>query len=383
MTPIDSDNREALRRLLDVPLVWRRLRRADSALGLLPRELLHAGPPFSGPPPEPVIKAACAALIFEGEADSEPSARTLLAAGHATLAPAQDRHLVTPLAAVVSRSMWLHEVGRPEAPAWSPLNEGAGPAQRFGILSAAVVERLGFVHGELAAALNRLGDLDLDLLGPARRGLAAGDELHARLSVPSAALAQALAARGLEETALAFFHDNQQSFLNPWMAACKAMMRAAASAGQGDLLVAAGGNGVEFGIQRAGHPGRWLSAPVEAPAGPALSAHLASARRLPAIGDSAVIDAIGLGASALDAAPEQAGLLTPAQVAESREAARRALLGDHPGLGRPLGLSAGRVAPGARPGVCLAALDADGEHGLVGRGLAFHPATLYTNRHRS
>ncbi len=74
---------------------------------LPPRVLLHAGPPFRGPPPAPVVNAAVQALLFESLAPDESAARELIARGEIQLRPAQDHGIVTPLAQVVSASMLL------------------------------------------------------------------------------------------------------------------------------------------------------------------------------------------------------------------------------------------------------------------------------------
>lgn len=360
---------------------WRDVVRAEEALGLTQYELLHAGPPLASPQDHcaPILNAACAALLFEGLARSAEQARQMILAGEVTLTPAQDRGVVTPLAAVVSSSMWLHrviDVDHPSTVAYAPLNEGGGPAQRFGVLTPTVIERLAWVHKTLGPALHALGTLDIGLCDLAHRSLAMGDELHARVGVGSALMAEQLSARGLAGDAQAFLDSNTQSFLNPWMAACKAMMIAAAKTRGGDLLVAAGGNGVTFGIQRCVSYGHWVSQPAETPQGPALSTETATIPRLPAIGDSAVIDAVGLGALALDAAPEQAALLDKERVARMR-AAEALLVVYHPGLERLIGLDAARVTRQLCPGVCLAALDRTGQYGLVARGLAYHPLALY------
>ncbi|MCC5812251.1 MAG: DUF1116 domain-containing protein [Ectothiorhodospiraceae bacterium] len=374
--------RNAARRLAEARLQWFATVQAREFLDLGPDELLHAGPPFHDivDIPAPILNAACAALMFEGRTDDPGRARAMLLAGDVGLRSAQDSGTVSPLAAVVSPSMWLHAVrdaGSGEALACAPLSEGTGPAQRFGLLSPEVVKRLVLVHGEIGPGMARVDVSSLDLFELAAEGLASGDELHARVGVGSELLAKRLQQLGLSGEAGAFMHANPQSFLNLWMAACRCMLSAAALERDGDLLVAAGGNGLEFGIQRSGSPGQWQTAPASPPVGPALAAEHANRPRLPAIGDSAVIDAVGFGALALDAAPAFAELLDPIVVDEIRQAASRLLVAPHARLRRHVGLDASRVSPGQLPGVCLAALDATGEVGIVGRGIALHPASLY------
>lgn len=361
---------------------WRRIVRAGDALGLAPDVLLHAGPPLKPRHAicQPLLNAACAALIFEGRADHPAQARELIQSGVVKLEPAQDRGLVTPLAAVVSTSMWLHEVvdaADDALIAYAPLNEGGGPALRFGLLNADVIERLHFVHGTLAPALDRGLREPIDLLEIAASGLAQGDELHGRTGVGSKLLAERLAGFGVDTQVHTFFASNPHGFLNPWMAACACMMGAARRYGRGRVLIAAGGNGEAFGMQLSDAPGLWISARAEVPAGPALSAELAVHTRLLAIGDSAVIDALGFGALALDVSPAHAQRMGGDWAHTMATVSSSLLLAAHPTLLRRIGLDASRVRTGTVPGVCLAALDAAGEHGVIGVGIALHPIELY------
>ncbi len=393
MTPSNKEaasandpGQEAARRMAQVRPHWRGLDTAAAFVGLEPDVLLHAGPPLRSPrqPCRPLLNAACAALLFEGRADDVAQARALIGDGEVELLPAQDRQVVTPLAAVVSASMYLHEVvdaADDGLVAYAPLNEGGGPAQRFGILSPAVVERLNYVHRELApvlvSVLAQAQDGEIDLLAIAARALAEGDELHARGGVGARLLADELARLGLPPQHQHFLETNPHAFLNPWMAACACMMAAARRYAAGKVLIAAGGNGEDFGIQCADRPGHWRAAPADIPHGPALSETLAATPRLPAIGDSAVIDAVGFGALALDAAPAHAERLGGDQAATMQAVADALLTAEHPLLHRRIGLDAARVTPVTLPGVCLAALDAAGEQGIVGTGIARHPARLY------
>ncbi|MEX0731811.1 MAG: DUF1116 domain-containing protein [Aquisalimonadaceae bacterium] len=380
----EASTLRAATRMADVRPIWHATGRADALLGLGRRQLLHAGPPVRTPSAltQPLLNAACAALLFEGEAADPAEARRLIVSGEVRLRPAQDLDVVTPLAAVVSPSMWLHAVADVEDAslvAYSPLNEGAGPAQRFGCLNAEVVERLAFVHRVIGPAIAAAKFAAVDLLELALQGLNRGDELHARVGVGSMLLAERLRGHGYSSEVTDFLAGNTHGFLNPWMAACRCMMAAAGRRQEGQLLIAAGGNGMDFGIQLASAPGQWLSAPAEVPEGPPMSPELASRPRLAAIGDSAVIDAVGFGALALDAAPEHAAILDPALVEAMNRVSETLLSVTHPVLNRPVGVNAARVTASTLPGVCLAALDAQGERGLIGLGLARHPSALYAN----
>lgn len=375
---------QAVERMLAAVPVWTETGTAAERIGLDRRTLLHAGPPFADPAEicPPILNAAAAALLFEGMAEGVEEARALVRNGAVALRPAQDMGVVTPLAAVVSRSMWLHVVedaGGSGVRAYSPLNEGGGPALRFGIVSGAVVERLRLLHGAVGPALAGIGPMELS--GIAREAMEQGDELHGRVGVASALLTDTLVSRlGGTGEVCAFLKEAGQFFLNPWMAACKAMMLAADGVPGAALVTAAGGNGVRFGLRLSGGTG-WASAPVAAPQGPDIASPGGAPRpRLPAIGDSAVIDAVGFGALALDAAPLLRAELGTAAETAIIAAADRLLCADHPVYGRRVGLDARAVLRGGPvPPVCLAALHAAGEDGIVGRGIAWHPPSCHAD----
>lgn len=370
----------AARRMAEVVPLWTGVGRAGELLGLERGALLHAGPAFRDPSAvcAPILNAAASALVFEGMAEDFDAARALVRSGAVALRPAQNDGVVTPLASVVSASTWLQVVEAPHTPgvrAYSPLNEGAGPALRFGLAGPAVVERLRLLRDVLGPALAAVLREPVELFPIARAALASGDDLHARTGAATAWLVDELRPRlaGHGEAA-AFLATAGQFFLNLWMAACKAMMAAGHGVPGAALVTAAGGNGVEFGLRLSGMEG-WATAPVGVPEGPDVGPRRP---RLPAIGDSAVVDALGFGALALDAAPELRADLGAAADALPADFGKRLLLIDHPALGRRVGLdSRAVVADGTAPPVCLGALDAAGEAGIVGRGIARHPMACH------
>jgi hypothetical protein len=99
------------------------------------------------------------------------------------------------------------------------------------------------------------------------------------------------------------------------------------------------------------------------------------ARPLPAIGDSAVLDACGFGAASLRFAPEMLAMLgESAPAVRFGPQAHDAFVGLHPLLPfEALKLGLDLDSPAARPGVILAMLDAEGRAGLIGRGVAPWP----------
>ena len=105
-------------------------------------------------------------------------------------------------------------------------------------------------------------------------------------------------------------------------------------------------------------------------------------RRLGAIGDSAVVEALGLGAMNILGSPEQMkalGAFAPADY-QSRIAALR--LGVHLDFNvatPPIGIMARTVAAyGAGPMVALGIIDRQGELGRIGGGISDPPQSMFT-----
>jgi hypothetical protein len=327
--------------------------------------LLHAGPPFHGDVPPPVMNSAVQAALFEQWAADDAAARELLLRGEIQLQPAQDHGIVTPLAQVVSASMLLVAVRQQDQVCHAPIIEGPTPALRFGCAAPECLERLRAIGVWLAstvAPLVRREPVAIDQL--IRVAVGAGEECHARTAAANEALVSAL--RGLPAEHAASLRASPAFVLPVFMAAAAAALRTRRSA-----LEAIGGNGVDFGVRRRGSAA-WRQLPAQAPRGVRFSgAH--SRTPLGAIGDSAVIDFCGLGGQALSAAPLLAAEWSEALPADALTR-RRELIDPDTGIVDPRRIEQG----GRAPLINLAILDRDGQAGLIGRGVYAPPAGLFS-----
>jgi hypothetical protein len=108
---------------------------------------------------------------------------------------------------------------------------------------------------------------------------------------------------------------------------------------------------------------------------------LPAERALPAIGDSAVVEALGLGAMALHLSPEQEKNFADFLPDDYRERASKLMCGEHPGfdgLRCPLGSSARAAAAlGRGPIIGLGILDIAGEKGRLGGGVYDMPVDVF------
>lgn len=382
---------DALAPLLAVRPVWAGIASAAQALGLQRHELLHAGPPLYDPrrPPRVLVSSIVMTCLHEGWAASEAEAEALIRDGVLRLSPAQDLGCVTPLAAVVSAGTPLfvvRDLAGGDRRLHAPVATVRGPDTRMGARDAGLLARLQHRDQVLVPALQALlaahGPVDLWPL--VAKGLAGGDDLHSRTTVANEALVQVLRrlpAAGDETTAvLGDVGANPLFFLTLWMAACALLLRAAEGGGLPGLVTRAGGNGETFAIALAGRPGHWTGCDATGLDGPRLPGKPAEAAVSGAIGDSAVIDLLGLGGQHLQHAPEPFSVFKPYLPAGAEIGVQRLLLAPHPGLpgAWPVGIDAARVvALQQAPLVVLAMIAADGAGGMLGRGVYRPPLALF------
>ena len=214
---------------------------------------------------------------------------------------------MVPLAAVLSPNMAVQVVVDAQSPdnaVFSPLNGGMTSAQRFGMSGRRILSHLRWINGNLAATLEIVADQEIPLIDIADAALEDGDDCHARTAAATKRLIRVIGPRLGGDTPERRFLDRSSGFfLNLWMAAVKCI----AAAGEGEessIITALGGNGVEVGLKLGGLGNRWFVAAAEPPSGGLMPGHRED-DRLGAIGDSALVDALGFGAMTSVSLPRQ------------------------------------------------------------------------------
>jgi hypothetical protein len=351
--------------------------------------LLHSGPPIEfARVCDPQRRALVAAAVFEGWAGDRAEAQRLLERGDIAIEPGNEHDHVGPMTGVCSPSMpvWVVADEHSGTRAYSTLNEGPGRTLWFGVGDDESIERLRFFRDALGPELARLLEHGgpVDVFGLAAQGVAMGDELHMRSQATGNLLIRdlspAIAAVGSEPCAR-FISGNHHFFLNLTMAAAKCASLAAAGAAGSSVVSLMSRNGVETGIQLAGLPGRWFTAPA-APVEDALlrDGHGPADAALD-IGDSAVIECVGLGGMALGAAPTVAAFFggdAAAAVARTELMAEicaaRSKRFTIAGRGTPVGIDARLVVElGLTPQITTGVLHASSGAGQIGAGVAHQP----------
>jgi Protein of unknown function (DUF1116) len=342
---IDRANAMALERLTGGAPFLVDCRPARDALELPDRTVLHSGPPLAWDRfSEPVRAAILGGIRYEGWAANDDAARAMVERGGVRLAPCHHHATAGPMAGVVTPSMPVFVV---ENRAYgtrghATINEGLGKVLRYGANDDSVLARLNWIATEagplLGAGLRALGGIDLRAL--MAQAVRMGDEMHQRNIAATALLARAMmpgiAAVGGRHHAVArlaeFLAGNDQFFLNVAMAAGKSMVEPASDIAGSTLVSVMARNGTEFGIRVAGCGERWFTAPVNMPRGlyfPGFGADDAN----PDMGDSAIVETIGLGALSMVAAPAVARFLGAGGTAEAAAMTsemREICAGEHP-----------------------------------------------------
>ena len=378
---MESPDTQAVRKILAVEPRLQRLELASRAIGLGSYELIHAGPPITDPAEvcRPILHSAITAVLFEGWTRSVEEAKELLRSGEIRFRAAQDVNCVVPLADVASPSMRLQGVRDGQRVCWSPLNGGMANVLRVGVLSDDVLAHLRWLNGPFAETFAQAITTPVPVLDLADQGLASGDDCHGRTAVATAALLATIGDRVAGDGGRAlreFLQRSPSFFLNIWMAASKLMLDAARAIDASTVITAAGGNGSEFGIQLASKPGEWFTVPATPPA--VAPGSLGGAQPLGAIGDSAVVDMLGLGAMTnlgQGAAPQ-----LPAFV-ERADGLSALLYERHPAMSRthPLMVTSARrvLDSGRMPIISLGVLDKDGLLGRLTGGYYRPPTEIF------
>ncbi|MBF6057873.1 YlbE family protein [Thiomicrorhabdus heinhorstiae] len=387
----DAANRLALDRIIACEPALVGIEPAQTALGLREGELGHAGPPFADDEilPATVLNALAGAAMIEGWAKTLHEAQGMIENREITLHSNHALGTVSPMAGVVRPSQPLMRVENRngEGVCYATFAESGRRALRFGVYDDQVAEQLAFleerVAPEIAACLPKEGLAVLPLVA---EGVRLGDDVHQRNIGGMYAFIKALP--NLDTEVRSWLLDNPQHFLNYAMASAKLCLDRARGIEGSSVVVAIARNGNMCGIQLAGTGEEWFCAPSGIPDGgfyPPFGLDDAQ----PDLGDSAIMEAFGLGGTAAHCSPQIAGLLNtpwPAAVNAGR-LQRSFFLEGHPlmnpvlagteGLG--LGLDARRVVnEGVGVRIHTGIAHRDGSTGWIGIGAVNAPLDCFS-----
>jgi hypothetical protein len=280
---------------------------------------------------------------------------------------------------------------------FAPISQGPGEVPWFGRETPAAIERLRFLRDvagpTLGEVFRRTGPIDIFAL--AAQGVQMGDDLHMRTQATTNLLIRNMLPHLVEVGGPApvemakFLSGNHLFFLTIAMAAAKSLTLWAEQVEDSSIVTTMSRNGTSYGIRLAGSDNWFItdSPPIQdalyySGYGPETSA--------PDIGDSAVLELVGLGGPAAAGSPAVAAFLG-GSMQDARAATEQMIeicgaessrfkLPTMDFHGTPVGVDARRVVElGITPKVNTGILHASAGIGQVGAGVATAPAKCFVD----
>lgn len=335
MKTIETANQDAFERMLAGDPVLIDVVPAREAIPSLQKHvILHSGPPISWERMcGPMRGAIMGVAVFEGWAADLETAAQMAGSGEFEFHPNHHFSAVGPMTGLTTASQPVMVVENTSFGnrSYCTINEGLGKVMRFGGNDEEVRNRLGWLRDVLGPAMGTaLRELNGIPLKPiVARGLTMGDEMHQRnvgcSGLTLRAIASAMAATAKDNAkladAMAFIASNDQFFLNIAMALGKAIMDPVRDIASSSIVTAMCRNGTDFGIRVSGTGDQWFTAPVEMPEGLYFPGY-SEADANPDMGDSTIVETIGLGGFAMAAAPAVAGFVGAGTASEAANITR-------------------------------------------------------------
>ncbi len=398
---IDQANAEVLRRLNEgVPLLVGIDRAGAVVEGMDDRTVLHCGPAIAWEQmPDPLQRSVRAAVVAEGWAADVDAAGRLVESGEVRLAPANEHRTVVPMATSIGPSAPVYVVQNEMGgtTAYSSINQGSGQVQWFGVDSDDAIARIRFVRDKvgpvLAEALASHGPVDVFAL--AAQGVPMGDDVHMRVQATTNLLLRDLLPYLVRATNAAtpyvatFLSGNHLMFLNVAMAAAKSLVEWAGEVRESSIVTTMARNGTTYGVRLAGGGDDWFLAPSPPIQDALYYPGFGPETSAPDIGDSAVLELVGLGGPAAANSPAVAGFLggRMSDAIAATRSMQRICAGESPrfrlpildNVGTPVGVDVRKVVElGITPAVNTGIIHATDGTGQVGAGVAWAPIECFT-----
>jgi hypothetical protein len=398
---IDAANAEVYRRLdRGVPVVA--VRPAAEVIPALDGErlILHSGPPIGyRDARDPLQRSLRAAVCAEGWAAGPGQADELLASGQVRTGSANHHQTVVPMATAMGprTPVWVVELAEAGLQAYAPLGQGSGDVAWFGKDSPGAIERLILLRDAagpvLADALAATGPLNV--LSFAAQAVAMGDDVHVRTQASTNLLLRTLLPALVRGThprrgeVADFLSANYLLFLSLAMAAARTLTLWAGQVEDSSIVTGMSRNGTGFAAWLAGPGSSWQYAPSPLVGDALYQPGRSEDDAAPDIGDSSVLELIGLGGACAAGSPAVAQLVggTMADAARLSEQldlvcvgrSTRFILPTWGQRGSPVGVDVRKVVElGITPKVTTGILHNSDGSGQVGAGVAMAPIEVFT-----
>ena len=406
---VDAANEETIARILAARPLWMDVQPAVEAIpGMEPNDLLHSGPPIDfGDMCDPQQRAVEAAAIFEGWVSGRSGLEARLKSGDIRLRPNYECGSVGAMCGVISPSMQVivTENATHGNRSWSTFNEGKGNVIWMGTYNAETIERLRWMRDVLAPALRaalRTRNEGIDIFKIIAEGVLMGDEVHARSAACTLLLLRQLVpmllAADLGKDVIArivnFIGQNNHSFLSLTLSACKVAADAAHGIPHSTVVTAMSRNGVDFALRVGGMKDAWFITPT-APMDEAIYySGYGPGDAAGDIGDSAIVETVGLGGMIIGAAPSISSFVggTMRHSRQAMATMRSICVGTNPAFApgsvdftpAPVGIDIRKVVRlGITPIVDTGVLHKKSGVGQIGTGIARAPMEAFVKALRA
>ena len=315
MTNLDSRinkaNREVARRIIASKCFWTDVKPAIKAVkGMTPNTIFHAGPPVTwNKMAGPLKGSIIAAILFEGLAKTSSEAIRLAKDGKVKFGSSLEHNAISCGCGATSASMPMFEITN------KPFRKTAYIALPeldllFGRYHKKTVDHLRWMKKVLGPTLKDAikdnGPLEIEPI--ISQALLMGDECHDRAIAATGLFERKIAPsivnvaeRRIAKEVLRNIGEIDLFFLWPIMAKAKATADAAHGVEYSTVMTTLSGNGVEMGIRLSGLGHEWYKAPSARFYVSKLFAGYSKAQSNPAVGDSVMVDMLGLGGGSMAA----------------------------------------------------------------------------------
>ena len=396
---IDKANTKAVQRILSAEALLVDIKPAIKAIPGFKEDLItHAGPPIEW---EKMVKpqriAITHLIVYEGLADTPEAAEKLIRNREVVIEPNQNYNSVSGMCGVTSASMPVfvveNRVHGNVAYDWqqTDVTSFGAPYER--------VQEIGFIQKVLApvmrATIKEAGGINLkELLA---KGLQMGDDLHGTHDACRCILMNwilpHIVKTDFPKDMLAQVGEYFTSREGRWycgnlmMGACKVMMDVARDMKYSTVVTAMARNGVEFGVRISGLGDSWFTGPAGVVRGYTFPGFKPEDATLD-IGDSAISETRGFGATATPASPVHAKLMGESfqdAIRHTKQMHEISLAEDPmfriPYLdfaGVPVGIDVRKVVEtGILPKINTGMAHKDGGHSIIGAGVASAPMECF------
>ena len=395
---VNAANAEVLKRLEASPSIVGVSPAGSVIPGLQGKMLIHCGPPIAyADACDPLRRSMRAAVVAEGWTDTIERAGAMLGAGHIALDSANLHDTAVPMVTALGPSMPVWVVDNPSGGnrAFSPVNQGPGEVQWFGRETPASIARLQFLAQIAGPMLNDVVQSHgpIDVFGWAAQGVQMGDDVHIRTQASTNLFIRNLLPHLMKLAdprridLATWLASNHLFFLTAAMGAARAVTGSAMSVTGSSIVTTMSRNGTDFGIRVAGSD-RWHMCPA-----PTIGQALYYAGQGPEtaakdMGDSAVLELVGLGGPAAGGSPSVAAFVggtmndalatteTMDLICAGRSSRFKIPMLDF--RGTPVGVDIRKVVElGITPKVTTGILHVSDGSGQVGAGVAEAPLSCF------